>query len=113
MSEDTQAPSGFSRSLDKMPWWAQFIVFVGMTFGVPVVMVGWYLARDAGYIANPIVAELGALSGYVEELKGISLRHEETTRQMVETLEAEAEKRKKRCVMRARTDADKEACFAQ
>ena len=115
MSEISSSPASgmLAQSIDKMPWWVQVLLFVGSTFGVPTAIVMFYLAQAAGWVPNPVIEGMDTLQGEVQELKGLSLRHEETTRHMGETIRTEIEKRKKRCVMRARTPQEKEACFVQ
>lgn len=104
-------PSPLTQALEKMPWWVQALLFIGMTFGVPTMVLTFHYAQDAGYVNNPVAAHLEQIDGTLEELKGLSLRHEEMTRDIVQTMTADAQRRQKRCVLRAKTDQEKEACF--
>lgn len=93
--------------LSNMPWWVQAVGIIG----TPMLILAFYLAQDAGYVNNPVATRLDQVEGNQEELKGLSLRHEQTSREMVETMKADAQRRQKRCVIRAKTDQEKEACF--
>ena len=106
------APQGvMAKALENMPWWVQAFLFVAMTFGVPTVILLFHYAQEAGYVNNPVAVRLEQIDGSLEEMKGLSLRHEQTTREMVGVMEADAQRRQKRCVLRATTARDKEACF--
>lgn len=98
-------------AMDAMPEWLKAVMLFGNTFGVTALILAFYLAQDAGILDNPIAKEL-------QELKGLSIKHETTmqelTRQVEEQgrqLEEEAKGRQMRCVMRAQTDQEKKACF--
>lgn len=99
------------KAFQNMPWWVQAMFLIGMTFGVPTALLVFNELRDAGYINNPVATRMEEIEGSMKELKGLSLRHEQTSREMVEVMKADAQRRQKRCVLRARTDRDKEACF--
>lgn len=108
MSE--QQPSVGS-AMDNMPGWLKAVTMVGNTLGIPVLILGFYLAQDAGLLGNPVADDL-------QELKGLAVQHDasmrELTRQVEEQgrqFEDEAKGRQMRCVMRAQTEADKKACF--
>ena len=105
MTETSQSPAS-PPDPSGMPWWAKTLYQVGMTFGIPVILIGWYLAQDAGWVPNPVHADL-------EALKGIVLRHESTTAEMVKVMQEEARKRQLRCALRAKTEAETKACFPQ
>lgn len=113
MTESREAlPQGtMTKAFERMPWWVQAVLFVAMTFGVPTVVLMFHYAQDAGYVNNPVASHLEQIDGSLEEMKGLSLRHEQTTREMVRVMEADAQRRQKRCVLRATTTQEKEACF--
>lgn len=98
-------------SVEAMPGWLKAVMMVGNTLGIPVLILGFYLAQDAGILANPVQKEL-------EELKGLAIKHDATMAELTRTVEAqgrqleeEAKGRQMRCVLRAQTDAAKKACF--
>lgn len=110
MSEPTQQ-SALVAAIDKMPWQVQALFLVGSTFGMPVVILGFYLAQDAGMLDNPVAERL-------EEIKGVMVQHETAMRDLTKSverqgiqLETEARGRQMRCVVRATTEAEKRACF--
>lgn len=107
----TTSDTGLGGVINKMPIWFQAGWLVAMTFGVPVLMVGFYLARDAGWIANPITAQL-------EQVNQAILRHDHTLIKLTEVVETQTERintmeedRILRCIMRAQNDDAKKACF--
>lgn len=112
MSDETLHGS-LTKSVNDMPWWAKLTLLVGLTFGVPTAILMFYLAQDAGLIRNPVAEEL-------EELKGLNIQHETTMRELVKLFElreneriARAKERQKLCVLRAKTDVQRQDCFAQ
>lgn len=112
MSDETLHGS-LVKSIEKMPWWAILGLLVGLTFGVPTINELFYRLQDAGVIRNPVAEEL-------EELKGLNIQHETTMRELVKLFElreseriARAKERQKLCVLRAKTDAQRQDCFAQ
>lgn len=93
--------------LSSMPWWVQAVGIIG----TPMLILAFYLAQDAGYINNPVAARLEQIEGNQEQLKGLMLRHEQMTQDMLRVMEREAERRQKRCVLKAQTADQKTACF--
>lgn len=95
MSDETLHGS-LTKSVNDMPWWAKLTLLVGLTFGVPTAILMFYLAQDAGLVSNPVADGL-------EEVKGLIIQHEA----------AEARRQIHRCVMAAKSEAERNDCFAQ
>ncbi len=111
MADPEHSPSRIDALMVGMPWHARLLLIMGMTFGVPSIMVGFWLAQQAGWIENPVVQSL-------EHIKGITLQHELTMHEVSKGLYQNAEELRKvrerwqyRCVMRAKTDDQRKACF--
>ena len=93
------------------PWWDQTIMRVGSTFGVPTLLLGYYLAQDGGFIKNPVAQELQELKMEMQELKGVVVQQGLSMRNMSEQMAKDSENRQMRCVLRAKTEDEKKACF--
>lgn len=93
------------------PWWDQTIMKVGSTFGVPTLLLGYYLAQDSGFLKNPIADEMKALRTEMQELKGVVLQQGASMKNMSEQMAKDSENRQMRCVIRAKTEDEKKACF--
>ncbi len=93
------------------PWWDQTIMKVGSTFGVPTLLLGYYLAQDAGLIKNPVVETMQALKTEMQELKGVVVQQGLSMKNMSEQMAKDSENRQMRCVLRAKTEDEKKACF--
>jgi hypothetical protein len=102
------------------PWHIQAMLKVGMTFGVPFLIVAFYLSQEAGWVPNPTAIEMAKMEGQVEELKGLSLLHEFSMKELARVvgeqtseLKSMREERRMKCVLRATTPDQKRACFPQ
>jgi len=93
------------------PWWDQTIMRVGSTFGVPTLLVGYFLLQGAGVIPNPVQEELVELRGEIQELKGAVLQQGTGMQEIGKQMARDSERRQMWCVMRAKTDDEKKACF--
>lgn len=93
------------------PWWDQTIMRVGSTFGVPTLLLGYYLAQDGGFIKNPVVEEMAELRTEMQELKGAVIQQGASMKNMSEQMARDSENRQMRCVLRAKTEDEKRACF--
>lgn len=102
---------GLGSVINKMPVWFQAFWLVAMTFGIPVLMVGYYLARDAGYIPNPVAAQLEMLKASVASHEASMQRLIDVVGEQTNRLDAMEEDRVMRCVMRAKNDEEKRHCF--
>lgn len=93
------------------PWWDQTIMKVGSTFGVPTLLLGYYLMQDAGIIKNPVAETMQALKTEMQELKGVVVQQGLSMKNMSDQMEKDSEDRQMRCVLRAKTEDQKKACF--
>ena len=93
------------------PWWDQTIMKIGSTFGVPTLLLGYYMAQNAGAIPNPVETELAQLRSEMQELKGAVIQQGGAMKEIAAQLAKEVENKQRRCVMRAKTDSEKQACF--
>lgn len=96
---------------DNAPWWARGIISVGHAFGVSAILLAFYMGQSAGLIPNPVEQEL-------QEIKGVTIQHDAAMKELVRAVEEQgrqlaedAKARQLRCVLRAKTDEDKKACF--
>lgn len=104
-------PNSVNSAMDGMPGWMRALMLFGNTFGLPALILGFYLAQDAGVIGNPTTKEL-------QELKGLVIQHEASMRELTKAVETQAshlaesaKERRMRCVLRATTEDEKKACF--
>lgn len=86
------------------PWWASAVRSTAMTFGIPTLLLGFYFAQNAGWIPNPVAEEL-------QEIKGVILQSSATNQEIIKALKEQNQQRQMRCVIKARTDDEKKACF--
>ena len=93
------------------PWWDQTIMKIGSTFGVPTLLLGYFLSQNAGVIPNPIEKELEDMRSEMQELKGAVIQQGGAMKEIAVQLAKEVENKQRRCVMRAKTDSEKQACF--
>jgi len=93
------------------PWWDQTIMKVGSTFGVPTLLVGYFLLQGAGVIPNPVQEKLEELLGEMQELKGAVVQQGTGMQEIGKQMARDSERRQMWCVMRAKTDEEKKACF--
>ena|SRR3990167_1202160 len=105
---------------EQTPWHIQAMLKVGMTFGVPFLIVAFYLSQEAGWVPNPMAMEMAKMEGELEQIKGLSINHEfamkELTRvvgEQTSELKTMREERRMKCVLRATTPEQKRACFPQ
>lgn len=100
------------------PWWDQTIMRVGSTFGVPTLLVGYFLLQGAGVIPNPVQDQLAELHDEnvdlkkeMQELKGAVLQQGTAMQEIGRQMARDAERKQMWCVMKAKTDDEKKACF--
>lgn len=86
------------------PWWAAAVRSTAMTFGIPTLLLGFYFAQNAGWIPNPVAEEL-------QEIKGVILQSAATNQEIIKALKEQNQQRQMRCVIKAKTDDEKKACF--
>lgn len=98
-------------AVNAAPWWDQTIMRVGSTFGVPTILLGYYLAQDGGFIKNPVAEGINDLKTEMQELKGVVVQQGLSMRNMSEQMAKDSENRQMRCVLRAKTEDEKKACF--
>ena len=89
---------------DNAPWWAKSIGFVGKTFGISALILGFYMGQSAGLIPNPTVDEL-------QEIKGHIVQSNAVNQEIIKALKEQNQQRQMRCVIKAKTDDEKKACF--
>lgn len=90
MSEPVGVGSTIGSTMDNMPWWIKAVMLFGSTFGMPALILGFYLAQDAGVVGNPVEQKLEEVRGEIQELKGLIVMQ---------------------CVTHAATDAERKSCF--
>lgn len=113
---DTQQPT--PSIPDSAPWWAKGILAVGHAFGVSAILLAFYLGQSAGVIPNPVEERLEKIEAGMQQDAGHAIRHDTTMQEMVKAvqeqtrhLEESAKQRQMWCVMKAKTDDEKKACF--
>lgn len=96
------------------------IIKFGKEFGAIALILAFYMGQDAGWIPNPTVSELKEINKALQEIKGQGIQHDSTMKELTKAVDEQgeqlSEQRKswqKRCVMRAKTDQEKEACYAE
>lgn len=92
--ENTEQPKTAGSMLDGLPprWKAGLIVF--MWVGLPTGLVLWDKAQEAGWVDDPITAQLEEIQATQQAIQGEIIKLGTMT-----------------CVLNAQTDADKKACF--
>jgi len=111
MPMSDEQPKTLESAIDGMPWWVKTGMLFANTFGFPILMVAYLLAQDAGVIRNPVADKAESIDKTLQELKGTMIQHDASMREIVNAMEEEARTRQMRCVLRAKTEADKKACF--
>jgi len=108
-----QLPAGHQSVFDN-------VIRFGKEFGAIALILAFYMGQDAGWIPNPTVSELKEINRALQEIKGQGIQHDTTMRELTKAVEEQgdqlAEQRKswqKRCVMRATTNQEKEACYTE
>lgn len=88
--------------------------------GVLAVVLAVYMGQDAGVIPDPTVTELKEIKRELQEVKGQGIAHDSSMKELTRAVEEQgeqlSEQRKawqKRCVMRAKTDQEKQECFVE
>lgn len=112
MSTD-QPPAGSNGLVDN-------IIRFGKEFGAIALILAFYMGQDAGWVPNPTVTELKEINRALQEIKGQGIQHDASMKELTKAVDGLggqfSEQRKsaqKRCVMRAKTDQEKEACYAE
>ena len=112
--QDEQKPS----IPENAPWWARGVMAVGHAFGVSAILLGFYMGQSAGIIPNPVSEKLDKIEANMQQDAGHAIRHDATMQDMVKVLQDQtrhleqvAQERKIRCVLKAKTDEEKKACF--
>lgn len=108
----SEQPAGLSGSL------LDGVIRFGKEFGAIALILAFFLGQDAGWINNPTVNELKEIKQEIQQVKGQVIQHDATMKELTkavesqgEQLEEEAKKRQMRCVLRAKTEEEKKACF--
>src|SRR5574343_1769228 len=106
-----EQPKTLESAIAGMPWCVTTGMLFANTFGFPILMVAYLLAQDAGVIRNPVADKAESIDKPLQELKGTMIQHDASMRQIIAAMEDEARTRQVRCVLRAKTDEEKKACF--
>lgn len=93
------------------PWWDQTIMKIGSTFGVPTLLLGYFLAQNAGVVPNPVETELENIRAEMQELKGAVVAGTSSMKEIVKVMDEQRQQRQMRCVVKAKTEQEKLACF--
>jgi hypothetical protein len=107
---------------DSSPWYIKGVIDFGHAFGVSAVLLAFYLLQSAGVIPNPVEKRLGTLEDDVGAIKamqqqnaGAATLHDASTKDLIKAIEQESrarlQERQKWCVLKAKTDDEKRACF--
>jgi hypothetical protein len=119
MSDETTPVGALAQVVNKIPWWAQIALLVGMTFGVPTIMLGIDKAQDIGLLDNPVAKSYDELTAAqqagtkaMEELKGVVVQQGETNKQIIKALEEQNRHKQLRCVNKAKSDDERAKCLA-
>ena len=104
-------PGTLAQTVHEMPWWVKAFMVVGNTFGFPIIMLGYYLGQDAGWIRNPVEERLAKIEADMQQDAGHAIRHDATMQEMVTHLDESMKRDQMRCILRANTDEEKKACF--
>lgn len=96
---------------DNAPWWAKGILAVGHAFGVSAILLAFYMGQSAGLIPNPVEERLAKIEEGMQQDAGHAIRHDATMQEMVKHIEQGAKRAQKHCVLQAKTDEEKKACF--
>lgn len=110
---------------ENAPWWSKAIEVVLHTGGISLLLVLFWMGQQAGWIPNPMADELKEVVERLDKVDagmlkindgmqqdaGHAIRHDSTTQQMIEHLSAVSKRDQMRCVLDAKTDQEKKACF--
>src|SRR5574338_654547 len=110
---------------DNAPWWSKAIEMVIHTGGISLLLVMFRIAQQAGWVPNPVEQRLVDLENSqtkilegLQQNAGGTIRHDATMQELIKAVQDQArqmeegEKRRQMwCVIRAKTDDEKKACF--
>lgn len=104
--------------VDGAPWWLKAGLTMYLTVGLPTCLMVWDKLQEAGYIPDPtrdavvgFTKELQNLTKETENLKGLMIQGNAALNNLNENDKKAEERRKLWCVMKAKDEAEKKACF--
>ena len=107
---------------DNAPWYAKTGMQVATNFGVPtLILLGiilFWMAREIGWAPNPVEERLteiekgqqAVLAG-LQQNAGHDIRHDATMQEILKHLEESTKREQMNCVLKAKNDSEKKACF--
>lgn len=107
---------------DNAPWYVKSALAIGHYFGVSAILLAYFLGQNAGLIPNPIEKRLadveeglGKIEAQQQQNAGTMISHDASVKELIKTVQEESQARlrdrQKWCVLKAKTDDEKRACF--
>lgn len=107
---------------DNAPWYVKSALAIGHTFGVSAILLAFFLGQSAGVIPDPkndklaeIEDRLGKVESQLQQNAGATIQHDASVKELIKNFEQEKldrrQDRQKWCVLKAKTDDEKRACF--
>ncbi len=104
MSEPEVTPAGPS-------FWLKGILDIGHAFGVSAILLAFYMLQSAGVIPNPLQEEVTEVKEtLIAHIAATELHNKEAEKHYKQALE-DAKARQLRCVLKAKDENEKRACF--
>lgn len=111
MSDQQPAQGTVGNMVDGAPWWLKAGLTMYLTVGLPTCLMVWDKLQEAGYIPDPTRDAVVALTKEIEQLKGLAIQGNAALNNLNENDKKAEERRKLWCVMKAKDEAEKKACF--
>lgn len=111
MAEDVKQNT-VGNMVDGAPWWLKAGLVVYTTVGLPTALIVYDKLQEAGVIPYPMETRMAAVEGKLEEVAGLTVQGNATMKNIADQFAKSEERRKMYCVLRAKDEAEKKACFA-
>lgn len=113
MSEQQPTQNTVGTMVDGAPWWLKAGMTIYLTVGLPTCLMVWDKLQEAGIIPDPTRDAIFDMKGEIQELKGLTTQSNAAINNLTESDKKSEERRKKYCVLRAKTDDERKACFPE
>lgn len=113
MSDQQPIQNTVGTMVDGAPWWLKAGLTMYLTVGLPTCLMVWDKLQEAGIIPDPTRDAIIAMKGEIQEVKGLTTQSNAAINNLTESDRKSEERRKKYCVLRAKTDDEKKACFPE
>lgn len=111
MSDQQSNQNSVGQMVDGAPWWFKAGLTMYLTVGLPTCLMVWDKLQEAGYIPDPTRDAIIEMKKELEEFKGLLVQGNAALNNIKESNQKAEERRQMWCVMKAKSDDEKKACF--